>query len=313
MKIKNISIFRCPKDYGLLNLKDSHDKLNIHIEDGVLVCKICNKEYPIINGVPRFVEFDNYTDSFSFEWDKHARTQLEIDVPFTTKVFNERMSYNKNEINGKLILDAGTGVGRFAAIVLEKGAKVIGVDMSLSVNQASENFSSDPNAEFVQADLNCLPFEYGIFDHIFSIGVLHHTPNPKRAFFALIPYLKPGGSISISVYNKGALLYEYSKRLRTFTTTMKKKNLYMLCKIATRLLYPIYRLPIFKLLIYYLPINMHPNYQWRLLDTFDAYSPMYASTHTYIEVYQWFKDAGLENIELLGENAIGIKGWKTKE
>ena len=58
---------------------------------------------------------------------------------------------------------------------------------------------------------------------------------------------------------------------------------------------------------------MHPNYQWRLLDTFDAYSPMYASTHTYIEVYQWFKDAGLENIELLGENSIGIKGWKTKE
>ena len=87
----------------------------------------------------------------------------------------------------------------------------------------------------------------------------------------------------------------------------------MLCKIATRLLYPIYRLPILKLLIYYLPIDMHPNYHWRLLDTFDAYSPMYASTHTYMEVYQWFKDAGLENIELLGENSIGIKGWKTKE
>ena len=313
MKINNISIFRCPKDQGFLNLKNSSDEINNHIKNGVLVCKTCNKEYPIVNGIPRFVELDNYTDSFSFEWEKHARTQLEIDVPYTVKIFDDTIGFKKDQINGKLILDAGSGAGRFVTMVLEKGAKVIGVDMSHAVNQASENFKNNEKANFVQANLNCLPFEYEIFDHIFSVGVLHHTPDPGKSFAALLPYLKPGGSISISVYNKGALLYEYSKRWRNFTIKINNKSLYVLCKIAVRILYPIYLLPIFKLFIYYLPIDMHPNYHWRLLNTFDAYSPKYASTHTFPEVYNWFRNAGLEKIQLLGKNSICIRGWKVTE
>ena len=50
-----------------------------------------------------------------------------------------------------------------------------------------------------------------------------------------------------------------------------------------------------------------------LLNTFDAYSPKYASTHTFPEVYNWFRNAGLEKIQLLGKNSICIRGWKVTE
>jgi len=56
-----------------------------------------------------------------------------------------------------------------------------------------------------------------------------------------------------------------------------------------------------------LPINMHPNWRWRVLDTFDCYSPTYQSYHTYPEVFQWFEEAGLEHIQI-GEPAVTIRG-----
>ena len=45
-----------------------------------------------------------------------------------------------------------------------------------------------------------LPFRRGSFDLVFSIGVLHHTPSTEQAFRALVPLVKPGGEIAISVY-----------------------------------------------------------------------------------------------------------------
>jgi hypothetical protein len=47
------------------------------------------------------------------------------------------------------------------------------------------------------------------------------------------------------------------------------------------------------------PISRHPNPRWRVLDTFDWYSPQYQSLHTFPEVYRWFQSEGLVDIALL--------------
>ena len=49
-------------------------------------------------------------------------------------------------------------------------------------------------------ELDPLPFPPGSFDHIYSIGVLDHTPDPRGAFLGLAALLKPGGRISVWVY-----------------------------------------------------------------------------------------------------------------
>jgi len=59
------------------------------------------------------------------------------------------------------------------------------------------------------------------------------------------------------------------------------------------------RLPLVgEFLLTLLPIRVHPNPDWRVLDTFDLYSPQYRSVHTYPEVYGWFRSGGLVNITL---------------
>lgn len=49
---------------------------NSEVKEGILACQ-CKKEYQVTNYVPRFVEGDNYTSSFTFEWQKHRKTQLD--------------------------------------------------------------------------------------------------------------------------------------------------------------------------------------------------------------------------------------------
>jgi len=90
---------------------------------------------------------------------------------------------------------------------------------------------------------------------------------------------------------------------------MNRQHLYILTSIAALTLYPVYRLPLLKTLYPYLPIAMQPSYEMRRLDTFDAYSPEYASTHTYHEVFSWFRASGMENMEVL-RSQVSMRGWK---
>ena len=277
---------------------------------GELACQSCAKIFPVIDKIPRFVSSDDYLASFSFEWEKHSRTQLEIDIDQTEKLFYQELGIKKHELQNINVLDAGIGPGRYAFVPIKEGSILHGIDMSNAINQASKNYKDSSNIMLAQADLQKLPYPEEYFDFIYSIGVLHHTPSPRASFLSLIPYLKPGGSISIVLYNKGALLYECSKRWRKYTSRFNTKFLYIICWLASLFLYPIYKLPILKLLIYYLPIDMHKKFEWRVLNTFDAYSPKYASTHTWSDVYEWFKEAGLRDIKLQDTDSICIRGWK---
>ena len=57
------------------------------------------------------------------------------------------------------------------------------------------------------------------------------------------------------------------------------------------------------------PINRNPKSEWRVLDTFDWYSPKYQSKHTYEQVFRWFESCGLEDLRVI-ETPIAVKGHK---
>jgi hypothetical protein len=56
-------------------------------------------------------------------------------------------------------------------------------------------------------------------------------------------------------------------------------------------------------------ISLERDWRWRVLDTFDWYSPRYQSWHTHHEVFGWFKENGLEQVEVLAPSVsqIGMK------
>jgi SAM-dependent methyltransferase len=102
---------------------------------------------------------------------------------------------------GQRVLDAGCGSGKFAVATMEAGARaVVAVDLSDAVDVAWRNLRDRPGAHVVQASIDRLPLRPGAFDFGYSIGVLHHTPDPEKAFHQIVPLVRPGGRLFIWVY-----------------------------------------------------------------------------------------------------------------
>lgn len=310
MKEFLLKIVCCPFCKEQLELKEKKIE-NSEIKEGTLFCK-CKREYKITNFIPRFVKNDAYVHSFSFEWYKHSKTQLDSsnNILRSEEAFRQRIDFDLDNLKGKLVLDAGCGSGRFAEMVAKYKGTVVAFDLSYAIDMAFENIGQSENVHLIQADIFNLPFRDNIFDFIYSFGVLHHTPDAYKAFLKLTTLLKKGGSISIFVYssyNKGIV---YSSNFwRVFTTRMPKKLLYYFCFISIPLYY-IYRFPVIgniaKMLF---PISMERDWKWRLLDTFDWYSPKFQSKHTHAEVFRWFSNAGLTDIKIY-DGEITMSGEK---
>ena len=167
----------------------------------------------------------------------------------------------------------------------------------MGFDAAFQNLGKRNDIDFIQADVFHLPFKENTFDYVFSLGVLHHTPNCKEAFMQLPKLLKNTGRISIWLYSK-KIHFLATDVLRIATTRMDRKQLYSVCKFVVEPIYSVTRIPIigypFKAFI-----STHENKDWRLLDTFDWYSPKYQSKHSFDEVIDWFKEAGLHDIKRL--------------
>src|SRR5438094_180645 len=97
--------------------------------------------FPIRNGIPRFVEEDAYTSSFSYEWQRFSKTQLDS---FTGRTdtrdrLQASLNFPLEELKGKLVLDAGCGMGRFAEVIHRYGGAYVGLDYSFPVHAANGN------------------------------------------------------------------------------------------------------------------------------------------------------------------------------
>ena len=88
-----------------------------------------------------------------------------------------------------------------------------------------------------------LPFADGAFDVVYSIGVLHHTPDTKWAFLSLSRLVKPGGRIAIWVYSTILRLMFGGELLRMITPRLPKPLLLRASKVAIPL-YHVHRLPL---------------------------------------------------------------------
>ena len=286
-----------------------NNKKSEEIIEGSLHCGNGHK-YPIKDSIPRFVQLDSYAGSFSFEWQKFSKVQLD-NFNGTTEsedTFFQKTGFDKTNLRGRLILDAGVGAGRFSEVVSRLGGEIVGVDLSFAVDASYANIGERPNVHLIQADIFALPFREEIFDYVFSIGVLHHTTDTHKAFKSLLPFLKPGGEIAIWLYAK---YYEGVQTISTFlrkvTTRMPGRLVYYMAGMSV----PLYYLlgPLRKIIFPIFQFSLHRNPRWRWLDTFDWYTPKYVWKHTYPEVFKWFKDAGLKDITLPA-HPISMKGRK---
>jgi SAM-dependent methyltransferase len=272
---------------------------NDDVVEGMLHCSSCGQAFPIQAGIPRFVDMDAYADTFSFEWKTFHDVQIDIlnATRESETTFSGQTGWSPEDLKGKLVLDAGVGAGRFAEVTSRWGGEVVGVDLSFAVDVARGNIGERENVHIVQADLFRLPFRENTFDAMYSIGVLHHTPDTKQAFDALVPLLREKGEFAVFIYAYGHYHF-FSDLWRKITTRIPDRIVYYLSSLAIPLFY-LYKVPVaglaFRLIF---PMSRHPNPRWRWLDTFDWYTPKFQHKHTWPEVYRWFEESGFANIRL---------------
>jgi SAM-dependent methyltransferase len=298
-------------------LRCLHCQSRLSQEAAALVCPQCSSRYPVVNGVPRFVEQQFYTGSFGFQWLKHDKTQLDNESSRRSeKDFISRTRFRPEDLAGKLVLDVGCGMGRYAEVATKWGARVVGIDLSQAVEAARRNLA-DRDATIFQADAFRLPFAPESFDYIYSLGVLHHTPDCEAAVKNLPRFLKPGGELAVWLYSGYNPWYRFSDFYRKLTRRMSPRVLHTLC-YGTIPLYglhqglrkiPLVGRPASGALRLLLPMSFNPDSQWRVLDTFDWYSPWYQSKHTYEEVFRWFESCGMEELTV-GDIPVAVRGRK---
>ena len=300
-------------------LRCTECRASVEEDAGGYVCGSCGKKFPQVRGVFRFVGAENYAASFGWQWQRYAKTQLDTTGgSISDEAFRKRTGIRPEELRGKLILDVGCGMGRFAEVATRWGARVVGIDLSLACEVAARNLGE---REFValQADVLNLPFAPESFDLIYSIGVLHHTPNCEQAFKTLPQYLKPGGTIAVWLYSGYNKWYRFSDLYRKITHRVSPRTLNAFFRVAVPFLYtvdrglrviPLIGRPLAGLVHHVLPVNFAgTNAELRILDTLDWYSPQYQSKHTYEQVFRWFESCGLESLTV-GELTLGMRGQK---
>src|SRR5437867_3161327 len=117
------------------------------------------------------------------------------------------------------------------------------------------------------------------------MGVLQHTPDPRRTLASLARYVRPGGELVVDCYRKNlASLLHWKYLLRPVTKRMSQERLHRAIALAVPVLLPIARslrrlggrvgvrvVPIAE--YSHLGLSRELEKEWSVLDTFDMYSP----------------------------------------
>ena len=108
-------------------------------------------------------------------------------------------------VKGKKVLDVGSGQGTNLYYALTKGADAIGIDISPSAVRIAKRHlkqAHKSSARARQGNAERLPFKDETFDIVFSLGVLHHTANIKKAADEIYRVMKPGGTVCLMLYKR---------------------------------------------------------------------------------------------------------------
>jgi SAM-dependent methyltransferase len=250
--------------------------------------------------------------AYALQWNRFRIVRPEED----RATFRNRTGLGSENLIDTRVLDAGCGMGRYLRVAAEAGPRMlVGLDLSEAVRAAHDVTHDAAAVVLVRGDLLRPPFAPGSFDHIYSLGVLDHTPDPRAAFLALARLLKPGGRIVIWVYPKEKPALE--RVIEIHRAVSRRLPLPLLVGLS-RLMAPIGSLKRRLMASRYwivaragvclnvltIGVSMHPDPEVRVCDTLDWYAPKFLSRHTLEEVRGWYAEAGLIDIEDLSAGQV---------
>jgi len=142
-------------------------------------------------------------------------------------------------------VDFGCGSGRWAALVAPRVGHLHCVDASAdALTVARKALSALGNVSFHQAPLDAAPLPNTSMDFAYSLGVLHHLPDPQAGLAACVQKLKPRAPMLIYIYyafdNRPAwfrLLWRMSDLLRRVLSKMPFRLKSLITDLIAALVY----------------------------------------------------------------------------
>ena len=264
----------------------------------------------VVNGIPRYGDATNYSETFGFQWNRFAETQLH---PQSSEMLWRLTGWTPEEIDGLNILEVGSGAGRLSRVLLEETrANLYSLDYSSAVdaNWRNNGHIAPQRFHLYQASIYEMPFPDDTFDKVLCRGVLQHTPDFEQSVKALVDKAKPGGEIVVDFYeirgwwtkiNAKYLLRPIAKRLKDEQLlSLIERNVDWLVRAHNRLagmgLHSLTRfLPLVDV-SNVLPKDLSPKQlrEWAILDTFDMFSPEYDNPQRTGTVVAMFERAGAQ-------------------
>lgn len=107
-------------------------------------------------------------------------------------------------VSDRDVLEVGVGLGTDHLQLARAGARLAGIDLTPASIQHTRRlfelrgFASDLRV----ADAEAIPFPAESFDVVYSFGVIHHTPDMKRAISEMHRVLRSNGQAFVALYNR---------------------------------------------------------------------------------------------------------------
>jgi SAM-dependent methyltransferase len=233
----------CPACGGGVEIASIAERDGEEIMEAQLSCVLCHQTWPVQRGVPRFAQLESVSAekaataaNFGWQWQHFTQADSGYEQQFLGWIGPVKPEF----FAGKLVLEGGCGKGRHTQLAAQWGAKeIIGVDLSDAVETAFAGARHLPNAHIVQADIYKIPLK-PVFDYAFSVGVLHHLPDPRKGFLSLAGKVRAGGHLSVWVYgaeNNGWIVGLVNPLREHITSRMNPNVLLQLSKLPTAMLF----------------------------------------------------------------------------
>lgn len=208
-------------------------------------------------------------------------------------------------------LDLGCGSGRWSRYLARRVAAIEAVDPSRAVLAAARATGGLGNVRVTQAGYGCLPFAPRSFDFVFSLGVVHHVPDPGAAVREAADMLRPGGWLLLYVYydlsNTSSwyrAVFRAADALRRQVSALPAKPRFVVADLIAALAYaPL--VAIARVLRHLgvsawhrVPLAYYANKTWRVLrnDALDRFGTPLEQRFSKEQVERMLLDARLEDI-----------------